>query len=157
MPVVEVVETIPAPIHALWDIVNDVESFPRLMEHVRSLRILERGDGYRLTEWHVELKGCLMRWVEREELYPAKFRIEYRQLEGELAQFEGFWQLEPLPDGSTRVVLSVLFDIGIPMLSEMLNPVAQRAIQDNSRRMLLSVATEAASSAPGEESVPEVR
>ena len=157
MPVVEVAETIAAPARTVWDVVNDVESYPRLMEHVRSLRVLERGDNVRLLEWEVELKGCVMRWIEREELQPEKLRIEYRQIEGELAEFAGFWQLEPIDDASTRVVLSVNFDIGIPMLSEMLNPVAERAIRDNSRAMLTSLAGEAAPSAREKESIPEAR
>jgi coenzyme Q-binding protein COQ10 len=157
MPLVEVAETIPAPLQTVWTVVNDVESYPRLMEHVRSLRVLERGDTYRLTEWQVELKGCVMRWVEREELIPEQHRIEYRQLEGELAQFEGFWQLDALTDATTRVVLSVRFEIGIPMLCDMLNPVAERAIRDNSRNMLMSLATEAAPGLAGKESVAEGR
>ncbi len=157
MPVVEVAETIAAPASRVWDVVNDVESYPRLMEHVRSLRVLERADNVRLIEWEVELKGCLMRWIEREELQPEKLRIEYRQLEGELAEFAGFWQLEPLGDAATRVVLSVNFDIGIPMLSEMLNPVAERAIRDNSHAMLTSLAGQAAPAAGEKESIPEAQ
>jgi ribosome-associated toxin RatA of RatAB toxin-antitoxin module len=155
MPLVEVAETITAPLNRVWDVVNDVESYPRLMEHVHSLRIVERGDGYRLLEWVVELKGCVMRWIEREDLLPDRHRIEYRQLEGELAEFEGFWQLEPLGESATRVTLSVRFEIGIPMLSEMLNPVAERAIRDNSRNMLMSLASEAAPDAARKESVQE--
>ena len=155
MPLVEVAETIAAPVKRVWDVVNDVESYPRLMEHVHSLRIVERGEDYRLLEWEVELKGCVMRWIAREDLHPDRYRIEYRQLEGELAEFEGFWQLEPLADSLTRVVLSVRFEIGIPMLSEMLNPVAERAIRDNSRNMLLSLATEAAPDVAGKENVQE--
>ena len=42
MPLVEVAEIIPAPVQRVWDVVNDVESFPRLMEHVQSLQVLER-------------------------------------------------------------------------------------------------------------------
>jgi ribosome-associated toxin RatA of RatAB toxin-antitoxin module len=155
MPLVEVAETIAAPVQRVWEVVNDVESYPRLMEHVLSLRVVERGENYRLLEWKVELKGCLMRWIEREDLQPDRYRIEYRQLEGELAEFEGFWQLEPLTDSTTLVALSVRFEIGIPMLSEMLNPVAERAIRDNSRAMLLSLATEAAPDAAKKESVQE--
>ena len=155
MPLVEVAEIIAAPVDRVWDVVNDVEAYPRLMDHVQSLKVIERGPAHRLTEWVCELKGCVMRWVEREELDDARHRIEYRQVEGELAAFEGHWQLEPLPDGSTRVSLSVFFDIGIPMLSEMLNPVAERAIRDNSRNMLLSLASQA-QTAP-KEKVAEAR
>jgi ribosome-associated toxin RatA of RatAB toxin-antitoxin module len=143
MPLVEVDEVMPAPLEQVWDVVNDVLSYPRLMDHVKSVEVQEQGPDYRLTAWVVDLKGCVMRWVEREEIDHSRYRIEYRQLQGDLARFEGFWQLEPLTADSTRVVLAVQFDIGIPMLSEMLNPVAVRAITENSRRMLMSLGSEA--------------
>jgi ribosome-associated toxin RatA of RatAB toxin-antitoxin module len=157
VPLVEVAEIIAAPVHRVWDVVNDVESYPRLMEHVQSLKVLEQGPAYRLLEWVCELKGCVMRWIEREELDPIGYRIEYRQIEGELAAFEGHWQLEPLSESSTRVALSVYFDIGIPMLSEMLNPVAERAVRDNSRNMLLSIASEASQAGIQQERLPEAQ
>jgi len=154
MPLVEVAEIIPAPVERVWDVVNDVESYPRLMEHVQTLQVLERGPAYRLTEWVCDLKGCVMRWVEREEFDHDNYRVDYHQLEGDLAAFEGFWQLEPVSDSATRVTLSVLFDIGIPMLSEMLNPVAERAVRDNSRNMLLSISSEAVQTVADTERVP---
>jgi coenzyme Q-binding protein COQ10 len=144
MPLVEVAEIMQAPVHRVWDLVNDVESYPRLMEHVRSLKVLERGLNYRLTAWEVDCKGFIMRWVEREEIDRERYRINYRQIEGDLAVFEGYWQLEPLADETSQAILSVLFEIGIPMLCEMLDPVAERAIRGNSQKMLLSLASEVA-------------
>src|SRR6476660_7930886 len=76
MPLVEVAEIIPAPVERVWDVVNDVESYPRLMEHVQTLQVLERGPAYRLTEWVCDLKGCVMRWVEREEFDRENYRVE---------------------------------------------------------------------------------
>src|SRR5437870_4879347 len=109
MPLVEVDESMPAPAHQIWELINDVEGYSRLMDHVRSLEVLERGPNHRLTAWEVELKGCIMRWVEREEIDPERYRIEYRQVEGDLAEFEGYWQIYPVTDGASRVVLSVRF------------------------------------------------
>ena len=144
MPLVEVTELIAAPVEKVWAVVNDLESYPRLMEHVRSLKMLESSPTHRLSEWEIDLKGCVMRWVEREAIDSARYRIDYRLVEGDLGMFEGFWQLEPLADASCRATFSVLFDIGIPMLSDMLNPVCERAIRENSIRMLTSVAAEVA-------------
>jgi ribosome-associated toxin RatA of RatAB toxin-antitoxin module len=131
-----------APVDRVWEAVNDLEAYPRIMEHVRSVKVLESGPRYRLTSWEVDCKGFIMRWVEREEIDHQRYRIEYRQVEGDLAQFEGCWEIERLTDQTSRANLSVLFDLGIPMLSEMLNPVAERAIRDNWRKMLTSLASQ---------------
>lgn len=155
MPLVEVDEIMPAPVHMVWAVVNDVEAYPGLMEHVLSLKVLERGPNYRHTAWEVDLRGCIMHWVEREEIDAARYRIDYHQIEGDLAEFDGYWQLEPLTDATCRAVLSVRFDIGIPMLSEMINPIAERAIRDNSLKMLMSIASEAASESARKASLQE--
>jgi coenzyme Q-binding protein COQ10 len=139
MPLVEVDEIISAPVQRVWDVLNDVEAYQHLMDHVRSIQVLEHGSNYRHTSWEVDLKGCIMRWVEREDVDAARYRIDYKQIEGDLAQFEGYWQLEPLAGQTCRAMLTVQFDIGIPMLSEMIDPVAERVIRDNSRAMLLSI------------------
>jgi ribosome-associated toxin RatA of RatAB toxin-antitoxin module len=144
MPLVEVTDVIPADARRVWDAINDVEAFPRVMSHVRSLKILETGPDYRVTAWEIDCKGFIMRWTEREESDFSRLRIDYRQIEGDMSVFEGFWQLRALAADSTEVTLSVQFEIGIPMLSEMLNPVAERAIQENSRKMLASLAAEVA-------------
>jgi len=143
MPLVEVDERIPAPIQRSWELVNDLDAYAGVMEHVRSLEVLERGTNYRVTAWEVDVKGCVMRWVEHEDLDPDHYRIEYRQVEGDLEDFQGFWQLYPVTDDISRVVLSVRFEIGVPMLSEMLNPIAEHAIRENSRAMLMSLASHA--------------
>jgi ribosome-associated toxin RatA of RatAB toxin-antitoxin module len=143
MPLVTVVEVMPAPVNRVWEVVNDIESYPRLMKHVRSVEVRERGLNYRVSTWEVELKGCIMRWIEHEEINAAQYRIEYHQVEGEMQTFEGIWQLEQQTDETTRVTLSVQFDVGIPSLCEMLNPICERAILDSSQGMLLSLASAA--------------
>jgi ribosome-associated toxin RatA of RatAB toxin-antitoxin module len=156
MPFVEVDEIMPASVDKVWEVVNDVEAYPRLMEHVRSLEVRERGPNYRHTAWEVDLKGCVMNWVEREDIDAERYHIDYHQIEGDLEQFEGYWQLEPLTPDTCRAVLTVQFNIGIPMLDEMLNPIAERAIRESSLKMLRSLGSEAASDAERKLSVQEV-
>jgi ribosome-associated toxin RatA of RatAB toxin-antitoxin module len=143
MPLVEVTEVMSAPIDRIWEVINDLESYPRLMDHVRDLKVLEHSPTHRLAEWQIDLKGCVMRWTEREDIDRANYRIDYRALDGDLADFEGFWQLEAVSETSTRVMHTVRFEIGIPMLSQILNPVAERAIRDNTQKMLASLGSQA--------------
>ena len=143
MPRVEVVEQVPVSLDAVWSAVNDVESFPRLMDHVHAVEVLDSGAEFRRSAWEIDLKGCRMRWVEHEEILADVHRIEYRQVEGDLKTFEGHWQLEAVDAATTRVTLTVHFEIGLPMLSDMLDPVAERAIRNNSTEMLHAVSAAA--------------
>ena len=143
MPVVQVEQRVAAPVEAIWSVISDVEAHARLMRHVRSVEVRETGQGYRVTAWEVDVKGCAMRWVERDEIDDERRRMDYRLLEGDIARWEGYWQLHPLPDGSVNVELSVSFDLGMPELSDMLDPVAERAVRENSLEMLASLAAHA--------------
>ena len=143
MPLVEVHERLPAAVEDVWALVTDVEAYPRLMEPVRSLEVLERGPSHKVTAWEVVLKGSILAWTEYEEHHPARYRLDYHQVEGDLDEFDGYWQLDRVDDRTTDAVLLVRFEIGIPMLREMLDPVAERAIRENSRKMLRSLAPSA--------------
>lgn len=140
MPTIEVHELLQAPIEKVWELVRDVEGYPQRMETVRDIEVLESGENWKLVAWEAELKGSILKWVEREEQDPEAYRLSYRQVDGDLERFDGYWQLTSQGPEVTEAVLVVHFDIGIPMLKDMLEPVAERAIRDNSSRMLTSLA-----------------
>ncbi len=143
MPQIDASEVIAAPAERVWAALNDVESYPRVMDHIRSVTVIERGSDYRLIAWDAELKGCAMKWTEREDIRPAEFRIDYRQVKGNLAVFEGYWQLEPLGETSCRVTLVVRFDMGLPMLAGIVNPIAEKVFRENCRKMIAAIALQA--------------
>jgi ribosome-associated toxin RatA of RatAB toxin-antitoxin module len=141
MPLVEVDEVMSGPAQRIWDRINAVEAYPDMMDAVRAVRVLERGSDFRVTSWEVDLDGFILEWIEREEIDPERYRIGFQQVKGLLDEYAGYWQITPLPDGTCRVVLSVQFDLGVPSLCQMLTPIAERAIRENSKRMLSSLAS----------------
>jgi len=142
MPSVEVREVVPASPDHVFRVLSDMAAFPRFMKTVESITIMERGDGYTLSEWVAKLQGARFRWVERDEFYPAEGRITYHQVKGDLKSFQGYWALTPTSDGQTEVTLVTEFEFGIPMLASLLNPVAKIAIRDNARAMLQAIREE---------------
>lgn len=135
MPTVSTRHTTTASVEDVWAALLDSESYATYMEEVREIRVLEWSGDKRTSQWAVLLKGSELEWTEEETIDHARRRIEFRQLDGDLAYFTGYWQVTS--DGlTTTAELSVEFDIGIPMMSEMLNPVAARALEDNSRAIL---------------------
>ena len=65
-------------------------------------------------------------------------RIEFDQIEGDLELFRGEWRLERMGDG-VEITLDVEFDVGIPSLASVLNPIGIQAIRANSRQMLNAI------------------
>jgi ribosome-associated toxin RatA of RatAB toxin-antitoxin module len=142
MPTVSIRHSTVAGADEVWTALLDSESYATYMNEVREIRVIERVDDRRVSHWAVLLKGSELEWTEEEFIDHARRRIDFRQLDGDLAYFVGHWQVTS--DGTiTTAELHVEFDIGIPMMSEMLNPVAARALEDNSRAILEHISARA--------------
>jgi len=56
--------------------------------------------------------------------------ITFRQLEGDVALFDGSWECADAEQGS-EIVFSARLDMGIPSLADALEPIAVRTLIDN--------------------------
>jgi ribosome-associated toxin RatA of RatAB toxin-antitoxin module len=134
-----------APAHEVWNAVSDVLSYPKFMANVNSVDLVEElPDGSTLTSWSVLLKGSNLEWTERDVADHQLRRLEFAQTDGDLEQFEGVWSVTDADDGQVIVRLECEFDIGIPLLADMLNPVAARALTENSEAMLRQIEAQVA-------------
>ncbi len=136
MPHVRVELTIEAGIDVVWKTVCGVEDYPEYMENVRTVTVLRHDETVRTTAWSVLLKGSILEWTEEERIDDGRRRIDFCQTDGDLDRFDGYWQVSHSPGGATDVVLDIDFEIGLPLLAQMLDPVASRALRDNSEQML---------------------
>ncbi|MEV1010470.1 SRPBCC family protein [Streptomyces sp. NPDC049881] len=137
MPRVEVDLPIAAPPAAAWAAVVDVEAYPACMESVEEVAVVARPDArHRTTSWSVRLQGSVLRWTEDEVIDAPARRFDFRQVSGDLGAFAGHWAVSPGPGAGSTVSLHVDFDIGIPLLADMLNPVAADALRENAAQML---------------------
>ena len=118
----------------IWPVLIDFSNFPRVMENVRSVQILDQTDNGMTAAWEVELDGAVFAWTER-DTFDAPRELRFEQIEGDLECWSGFWKLEQTATG-TEVTLEVEFGIGIPSMEPFLNPLAETAIQENSEQLL---------------------
>lgn len=140
MPHVEVNLPIKAPAAEAWEAVTRLEDYAEYMENVESVTVLgETETGARTSEWSVLLKGSVLEWVEEDELDQDNRVMSFSQVSGDLDEFTGYWRVEDSGDGTSVVTFSVDFEIGIPLLADMLNPVATKALRENSEHMLRAI------------------
>ncbi|MER6392484.1 type II toxin-antitoxin system RatA family toxin [Streptomyces sp. NPDC059382] len=140
MPHVEVNLPIKAPAADAWRAVTRLEDYADYMENVESVTVLGATEsGARTSEWSVLLKGSVLEWVEEDELDEANRVMSFSQVSGDLDEFTGYWRVDDRGDGTSVVVFSVDFEIGIPLLADMLNPVAAKALRENSEHMLRAI------------------
>ncbi|MBT0773327.1 SRPBCC family protein [Kineosporia sp. J2-2] len=138
MPSVRTSVLVPgADIDYVWSVVRDFEKHPDYMADVLDIRFLERDDVTALSSWRVLLNGSELTWEERDHFHPPH-RIDFDQTEGDLEVFRGSWTLTQTDEG-VDVVLDIEFDLGIPSLAAVLDPVGIQAIHSNSRSMLTAI------------------
>ncbi|MFJ9739223.1 type II toxin-antitoxin system RatA family toxin [Streptomyces sp. NPDC101166] len=112
----------------VWKVLRDIEAFPGFMEGVNEVTVTGEDGDRRSSSWIVELKGSEMEWDQEDVLDPMRRRWEFRQTEGDLAHYEGYWQIHE-DEAGTALELNVEFDIGLPMVEEMIHPAVAKALE----------------------------
>jgi ribosome-associated toxin RatA of RatAB toxin-antitoxin module len=111
--------------------ISDFARYPELTETVRDVDLHPpQADGSIVSEWTVAFRSGLLRWTERDVLDPVALSISFTQLAGDFETFCGTWTVEPVA-GGTAITFEAVFDLGIPSLAEILDPVAETTLRSN--------------------------
>lgn len=106
------------------------EEYPAHCDAVRKVTMIEAGDATITSSWEVNFRRGILCWTERAVLQPAEGLISFEQVDGDVDEFSGFWSVEAAGD-RTRVRFFVEFDVGVPTLDHLLDPIAEEALYDN--------------------------
>jgi ribosome-associated toxin RatA of RatAB toxin-antitoxin module len=88
-----------APLSVVWEVLTDYGDFPQFLPNVISSRVLEVKGNQKIVE-QVDSRRVLIITVKSRirtlmtETRPQ--RIDFRMVEGDLQQFQGYWQIEPI-------------------------------------------------------------
>jgi coenzyme Q-binding protein COQ10 len=135
MPYVESSVEIRAPARKIYELAKDMERYPEFMPDVESVKVLEANGNQTVTRWKTLVEEAPIEWTEVDVFDDERTRIDYRLIEGDLDKFEGAWTFEER-DGVTTVVLGVDYDFGVPTLAELIGPILQKKVEENSQMML---------------------
>lgn len=114
----------------VFAVISDFSNYVELCESVRNITINKVSDQVSFTSWEVNFHSGILKWQERDTFDAETREIHFEQLAGDVDHFSGTWQV--LPDGKDSIItFKSRFDLGLPMLADMLDPVAKTAIRDN--------------------------
>jgi len=106
------------------------ERYPILCAAVQHVAVTEVSERVTVSQWEVTFRAGLLRWTEEDTFDPAALTITFRQLDGDIAIFDGSWQCTDAAQGS-EVLFDARLDMGIPSLADALEPIAARTLIDN--------------------------
>lgn len=117
--------------------IADFAAYPKMTEAVVSVDVGgSDADGAVISEWTVKFRNGLLRWTERDVLDPAELTITFVQLRGDFVTFTGTWLVTPATPGAREepgatVDFEAEFDLGIPSLASIIDPVAASTLRSN--------------------------
>jgi uncharacterized membrane protein len=118
------------PASEVYATLADFERYPDLSDAVRSVAATRVSENITVSNWEVTFRAGLLRWTEEDTFDPSAKSIAFRQLEGDIAVFDGSWECVDAERGS-EIVFAARLDMGIPSLADALEPIAVRALTDN--------------------------
>ncbi|KOV69091.1 cyclase [Streptomyces sp. NRRL WC-3618] len=126
-----------------YELICDFRRYPELTDKVDEVVVHPpKADGSLRSDWSVIFRNGLMRWSELDRFVPETLTVEFEQIKGDFEIFRGSWVCEEREseDGGGAAVTVVTFrsefDLGIPSLAEILDPVAESTLRDNILRIL---------------------
>jgi ribosome-associated toxin RatA of RatAB toxin-antitoxin module len=119
----------------VFPLLSDFERYQDQCEAVRSVTFTERNGNHSISEWEVNFRQGIMRWTERDVFDLDGLAIRFEQIEGDAKHFSGVWYLSDTADGCA-IRFNADFDMGVPSISDIIEPIAERALQENIESIL---------------------
>jgi ribosome-associated toxin RatA of RatAB toxin-antitoxin module len=119
----------------VFALISDFEAYPRHTEAVREVTVTAAGDGVVESAWSVNFRNGVLRWSERDRLDPVARRITFEQTGGDFEAFEGSWLVEQAGEDAV-VRFEARFDLGMPSLAAIIDPIAADALTTNVHAIL---------------------
>ena len=110
--------------------ISDFQCYPRFSKAVRTVSVLETRPDYAISTWEVNFRQGILQWIEEDRFDPANTTIHFTQLEGDAEHFAGQWRVLE-QDQVCCIHFSATFDMGIPSMSDIIEPIAERALREN--------------------------
>jgi len=135
MSYVESSVNIQGKIEDVYTLAKNMERYSEYMPDVKEVKVVKRSDNSTVTEWETLVEDIPICWKEMDEFDDKNLRIKYKLIEGDLDKFEGEWIFENVGN-ETKVTLTVDFDFGMPTLADLIGPVLEMKVRENSMMML---------------------
>ncbi|RMG29126.1 MAG: type II toxin-antitoxin system RatA family toxin [Gammaproteobacteria bacterium] len=106
----------------MYDLVDDIESYPQFLPWCGGARVLERTRDTVRASIEIARGAVHKTFTTLNRVQPGKM-IEMRLVEGPFRRLEGFWRFDPLGDSGCKVQLDLEFEFASRMMSMVIGPV----------------------------------
>ncbi|MCW7944583.1 hypothetical protein AAW14_21870 [Streptomyces hygroscopicus] len=131
----------------LYPVICDFPRYPELTDAVLRVAVEDLGNGRTGCSWEVKFRRGVLKWTEEDRFDAARHRVDFSLKEGDLDHLVGHWMLHDVgPD--CRIHFSCDFDMGIPTLADVIEPIAEQTLRDHVAIVLRGLVGEVVLDAP---------
>lgn len=127
----------------VFELLCDFERYPDLCPTVLEVTVDEDVTPIQ-SSWTVRFRDGLMMWTETDEVDEERLEVRFEQIDGDFEELSGGWRVLPRGDGGAEIEFTSEFDVGIPSIGDVVNPLAERTLYDNSAELLRGLLGESA-------------
>ncbi|MFD8964023.1 type II toxin-antitoxin system RatA family toxin [Streptomyces sp. NPDC059568] len=114
---------------SVFNLLRDFAAYPKYTEAVREVIVTDAGADSVDSQWSVNFRNGVLCWSERDHIDAEALTIGFTQTEGDFDTFAGSWQVEQ-QDRSVTVRFTATFDLGMPSLAALIDPIACEALAE---------------------------
>ena len=93
----------------MFDLVNDIEKYPKFMQGCKSATVISQTDQELVGELVLSKAGISQRFTTRNQLHPPT-HIDMALVNGNFSQFQARWQFDSLSESACKVSLTMDFE-----------------------------------------------
>lgn len=140
MPTIETEIVIVARPQSVFQLAQQVERFPQVIDGLKSVEVLSRDGNRTQTRWvGIAEFGPIRReisWEEEDQWDAEALECRFHLTRGDLKRYEGVWKFLPCDEHSTRCRLHLDYDLGIPLLGAMALKMIHAKMQESCEELL---------------------
>lgn len=116
---------VPHSAQAMYDLVEDIESYPRFLPWCVDARVLDRGPGETRATLTARVSGLRQSFTTRNANRPAE-AIDMHLEQGPFRAFAGAWRFRPLTPNSCEIEFALEYEMASRALGKLLEPLFDR-------------------------------
>ena len=99
----------------MFDLVNDIESYPQFMQGCTAARVIESSDNELIGELTLSRGGFKQTLVTRNTLEYGR-EMKMALIDGKFSAFSATWHFNPLAEDACKVSLSMEFEFALGLM-----------------------------------------
>ena len=123
-----------------YDHLCDMESYSDYMEDVINVEVKPHSANESLVNWETKVEDAEFSWKQINHYDKKSRSVSFKLVEGDFDMLEGEWQI--MEDMSKYFLrLKLQYNIGLPVIEDVLGPILKEKMKTNSLNMLTSLKT----------------